>query len=382
MDTLGLYFHIPFCKRKCPYCDFYSLADKSLHAAYKEAVCEEIKTLSRCREFAADAHKRTVDTVYFGGGTPSEWGAENIRCVLQAVKEQFPLAADAEITVECNPSTPDLQTFFAVCAESGVNRISMGMQSAVDSERKKLGRRANAADVKAALYAAKNAGISDCSLDLMIGIPDQTAESLQQSLQFLVDSQVPHASVYLLSVEEGTFFHKNQSKLNLPDEDTAASFYLQTVDFLNNNGLQQYEISNFARPGYESRHNTRYWEQKEYLGIGPAAHSFLNGKRFGFTRDIHAFLQGQPPVFCDDGGDFEEYVMLRLRLVKGLTQTDCRQKFGIGIPPSLLQAAAKYEKLNLIKCGSQGIQLTPQGFLVSNMLIADLLGSIDPTEVP
>ena len=381
MDTLGLYFHIPFCKGKCPYCDFYSLADKSLHTAYKEAVCEEIKTLSRCREFAADAHSRTVDTVYFGGGTPSEWGAENIRCVLQAVREQFSLAADAEITVECNPSTPDLETFFAVCAESGVNRISLGMQSAVDRERKKLGRRANAEDVKAALCAARKAGISNCSLDLMIGIPDQTAESLQQSLQFLVDSQVPHASVYLLSVEEGTFFHKNQNDLNLPDEDTAASFYLQTVDFLNRNGLQQYEISNFARPGSESRHNSRYWEQKDYLGFGPAAHSFLNGKRFGFANDIHAFLQGRPPQEYDNGGDFEEYVMLRLRLTKGLTQTDCRQKFGFDIPPSLLRAAAKYEKQNLIICGSEGIRLTPKGFLVSNMLIADLLSKTDPSEV-
>lgn len=382
MDTLGLYFHIPFCRSKCPYCDFYSLSDKSLYTPYRDALCEEIRTLQRCGSLADTLHTRRVDTVYFGGGTPSHWGADNISAVLRAVRESFLLTEDAEITVECNPTLPDAEAFFAQCVQSGVNRISMGMQSAVDSERKKLGRRADRNDVQNTLSAARQAGIDNLSLDLMLGIPDQTAESLQESLQFLVDTNVPHASVYLLSVEEGTFFHKNRDKLHLPDEDTAADFYLQTVGFLNSKGLLQYEISNFAKPGAESRHNSRYWLQKEYLGFGPSAHSFLNGKRFGFSRDVNAFIQKQPPVLYDSGGDFEEFVMLRLRLTQGLTQAACRRHFGCDIPPSLLRAAKKYEPSNLIKCGCEGICLTPAGFLVSNSILADLLDSLDPTEVP
>ncbi|MBR6779652.1 MAG: radical SAM protein, partial [Clostridia bacterium] len=202
MDTLGLYFHIPFCKGKCPYCDFYSVTDKTLFTPYKEALCDEIRTLTRCRSFLTDnIRNKRVDTIYFGGGTPSYWGADNICAVLSAVKENFTADTDAEITVECNPSSPDIEAFLQQCAESGVNRISLGMQSAVDSERKGLGRAADAAKVLSAVHAAKKAGIANISLDLIIGIPDQTQQSLQQSLQFLIDAQVPHASVYMLSIE-------------------------------------------------------------------------------------------------------------------------------------------------------------------------------------
>lgn len=377
MDTLGLYFHIPFCKSKCPYCDFYSVTDKSLFVPCKEALCEEIRSLRRCREFVGDSLRtRLVDTVYFGGGTPSLWGAENIISVLQAVKENFALTDSAEITVECNPSSPDLEAFLQQCAEHGVNRISLGMQSAVDNERKKLGRTADRAKILNALQGASKAGIGNISLDLMIGIPDQTAASLQESLDFLVSAGVPHASVYLLSIEEGTFFHKNRNRLNLPDEDTAASFYLQTVDFLNRNGLRQYEISNFAKPGFESRHNSRYWEQKEYLGLGPAAHSFVDGRRFGFSRSVQDFLNGLPPEDMGTGGDFEEFVMLKMRLAKGLTHADCKEKFGTDIPDSLLNRAQKYEKHNLLTINEKGLSFTAEGFLVSNAILSDLLDSI------
>lgn len=377
MDTLGLYFHIPFCKSKCPYCDFYSVTDKTLFVPYKDALCEEIRSLRRCREFVGDKIRTgLVDTVYFGGGTPSLWGAENICEVLQTVKSSFNLTENTEITVECNPSSPDLDVFFRKCAEYGVNRISLGMQSAVDTERRKLGRNADRQQILRVLNDARNAGIDNLSLDLIIGIPDQTAASLQESLDFLVSSGVPHASVYLLSVEEGTFFHKNRHRLNLPDEDTAASFYLQTVDFLNRNGLQQYEISNFAKPGFASRHNSRYWEQKEYLGLGPAAHSFVGGRRFGFDRSVQDFLNGLPPEDMGTGGDFEEFVMLKMRLTKGLTHTDCKAKFGTDIPDSLLNRAQKYEKHNLLTINEKGLSFTAEGFLVSNAILSDLLDSI------
>ncbi len=377
MDTLGLYFHIPFCKSKCPYCDFYSVADKTLFEPYKIALCDEIKTLRRCREFVGtDIKTRLVDTIYFGGGTPSQWGADNICIVLQTVRENFNLTDNAEITAECNPSSPDLEVFLQKCAANGVNRISLGMQSAVDSERKKLGRTADRAKILQAIMAARKAGISNISLDLIIGIPDQTAASLQESLDFLVSAGVPHASVYLLSIEEDTFFGKNRHRLNLPDEDTAADFYLQTVAFLNQHGLQQYEVSNFAKKGFESRHNSRYWEQKEYLGIGPAAHSFVNGKRFGFDRDIHAFMDGHAPEYIGDGGDFLEFVMLKMRLASGLTHADCLAKFGFPIPQALLERAGQYEKHKLLTINESGLSFTAEGFLVSNAVLSDLLDSI------
>lgn len=377
MNTLGLYFHIPFCKSKCPYCDFYSVTDKSLSEVYKNALCDEIASLKRCKDFVGtDIKNRLVDTVYFGGGTPSLWGAQNITAVLQAVKENFRLADNAEITVECNPSSPDLEDFLLRCAEHGVNRISLGMQSAVDNERKKLGRTADRVKILQAILWAKKAGISNISLDLIIGIPDQTQSSLQESLDFLVSAGVPHTSVYLLSIEDGTFFGKNRHNLNLPDDDTAASFYLQTVAFLTQNGLQQYEVSNFAKPGFESRHNSRYWEQQEYLGLGPAAHSFTNGKRFGFSRSIQDFLHGFPPEDMGTGGDFEEFVMLKMRLAKGLTHSACNEKFGTNIPSALLKRAQKYEKHKLLTINEEGLSFTAEGFLVSNAVLSDLLDSI------
>ncbi|MBE6812831.1 MAG: radical SAM family heme chaperone HemW [Ruminococcaceae bacterium] len=377
MNTLGLYFHIPFCKHKCPYCDFYSVTDKSLFEPYKNALCEEIASLKRCKDFVGtNIRNRTVDTVYFGGGTPSLWGADNIIAVLQAVKKNFRLACNAEITVECNPSSPDLEAFLLQCAEHGVNRISLGMQSAVDNERKKLGRTADRAKILQAILWARKAGIDNISLDLMIGIPDQTERSLQESLAFLISTGVPHASVYLLSIEDETFFGKNRHKLNLPDEDTAADFYLQTVAFLNRNGLQQYEVSNFAKHGFESHHNSRYWEQKEYLGLGPAAHSFVDGRRFGFSRSIGDFLNALAPEDMGTGGDFEEFLMLKMRLTKGLTYADCKEKFGFGIPPALLQRAQKYEKHKLLTINESGLSFTAEGFLVSNAVLSDLLDSI------
>ena len=191
---------------------------------------------------------------------------------------------------------------------------------------------------------------------------------------------MPHASVYLLSIEEDTFFGRNRHKFSFPDEDTASDFYLQTVQTLNRNGLQQYEISNFARPGFESRHNSRYWEQKEYLGIGPAAHSFLNGKRFGFERDILGFINGESPEYIDDGGNFSEFVMLKMRLTSGLTHADCKEKFGFPIPQALLRCAEKYKKHHLLIKDQTGLRLTAEGFLLSNAILFDLLDAIADME--
>lgn len=377
MDTFGLYYHIPFCRGKCPYCDFYSVTDKALYEPYLAALLDETRTLRRTGAFLpADFTERVCDTVYCGGGTPSEFGGERLAAVLNAARERFTLAPDAEITVECNPSTEDLPRFFAHCAAAGVNRVSMGLQSAVDAERKKLGRRAAPAQVTAALQAARAAGIRNLSLDLMLGIPLQTEESLRESLDFLLASGVQHASVYLLSLEEGTYYAKHAASLALPGEDSVCDMYLQTCEYLARHGLRQYEISNFAAPGFESRHNTRYWRLSDYLGLGAAAHSCVSGQRFRFAPSIAAFCDGGAALADGAGGGEDEYVMLAMRLTEGLTEEGWQARYAAPLPAALRRAAAPYAARGLLTVDTAGIRCTPQGFLVSNTILADLLSHL------
>ena len=248
----GLYFHIPFCQIKCGYCDFYSFAPTSAQMdAYRDALCRSIA------DFAADVTE-PFDSVYFGGGTPSFFGGERLKEVLETAAAVFPLSPDVEITVECNPSSATLPLFQTLKA-AGVNRVSLGVQSALDKERKLLGRASNRAQVEAAVNACRATGIDNLSLDLMLGIPAQTKETLDESLAFLLSLQPQHISAYLLKVEEGTPLAAQKASLPLPDEDSVCELYLHAADVLEANGLRQYEISNFALPGFESRHNLHYW---------------------------------------------------------------------------------------------------------------------------
>ena len=200
----GIYIHVPFCSAKCPYCDFYSLVGKEKITAYCDAVIDELATLRRVGPLAGDLKHRAISTVYFGGGTPSFVGAENLSRLLGAVKDNFTVAPGAEITAECNPSSSLSPGFFETLAAAGFNRVSLGMQSAVDAERRRLGRRATAADVETAVKACQSAGITDISLDIMLGVPEQTERSLLSSLDFALSLGVTHLSAYLLSIEEGT----------------------------------------------------------------------------------------------------------------------------------------------------------------------------------
>lgn len=360
--SIGLYIHVPFCRSKCPYCDFYSAPpSEDIKEAYIAALLKRAAQYSDMR----------FDTVYFGGGTPSLLGADNIERILS----RFNIDSGAEITVECNPSdscSPDGFDFKSAAA-AGVNRISLGLQSAVDEERRKLGRRAGAEQVSAAIERARATGISNISLDLMLGIISQTEESLTKSLDFCINSGAAHISAYMLKIESGTYFHKIRDKLDLPDEDETCDLYLKTCDVLESAGFEQYEISNFATPGHESRHNLKYWHCEEYLGLGPAAHSYIDGKRFYFERDTAAFIDGAQPVDDGTGGDFEEYAMLALRLNEGLREDLTRRRFGFGIPKEMMSAAKNLEGYSLLKIHENGISLTRKGFLVSNSVIAELL---------
>ncbi len=363
----GIYIHIPFCIRKCPYCDFYSFrADETKKDSYLKAV---LLCLDRWKEKIRDE----IDTVYFGGGTPSVFGEKRIGEVLSFIKCNYSLTDTAEITVECNPSSVSSE-FFESLHASGVNRISMGMQSAVDKERKALGRLSDAEQVKNAVLMAKNSGIDNISLDIMLGVPCQSMKSLDESIDFLLSLDIAHISAYMLKVEEGTPFDKMGDSLVLPDEDEVAQMYLHTSRRLSLAGYNHYEISNFAKKGNESRHNTRYWKGEEYLGVGPSAHSFIDGKRFYYERDFDSFLSGSEPIFDGYGGDEEEYIMLRLRLSEGLDLRGYEEKFGEKISEERIKRMKKYEKAGLLCITDGRIVLTPEGFLLSNAIIGDFLG--------
>ena len=207
----------------------------------------------------------------------------------------------------------------------------------------------------------------------MLGIPNQTQESFSQSLNACIDSGVPHISGYMLKLEEGTPFYKMRDKLSLPDEDAVCDMYLQMCEIFEKAGINQYEVSNFAVKGMESRHNLKYWRCEEYLGIGPSAHSFMNGKRFFYPRDTEKFIMSPETVSDGDGGDFEEYAMLALRLKDGLKEKETLKRFGFGIPKRIYKTAERFQKLELLNITEEGISLTPNGFLLSNTVISELI---------
>ncbi|MCR5782921.1 MAG: radical SAM family heme chaperone HemW [Clostridia bacterium] len=375
----SLYIHIPFCRSKCPYCDFYSLrADGETVEAYVNALTDRLKNPGTLLPEGGLTLPGRLDTVYFGGGTPSVIGGENIAKILDAAGKSFEIAGDAEITLECNPSVCSGE-LLETAAAAGVNRVSVGLQSAVDAERRALGRLAGRQEALAAVDNARAAGIDNISLDLMLGIPGQTTESLDISLDFIIETGVPHVSDYMLQLEEGTVFWSRREKLDLPSDDTVSEMYLHTVDRLKNAGIIQYEISNFARPGFESRHNMNYWLGGDYLGAGPAAHSFIGGKRFAFSRSVDAFINGERPEIYDSGGDAKEYIMLRLRLSEGIDFAEYEEKFRVqsskfkGSFPGFMEKCRFYADRGLGELTDAGFRLTPRGFLVSNGIIADLI---------
>lgn len=365
MPPIGLYVHVPFCDGKCPYCDFYSLrGSEERMGEYTDSVISHIRSY-------AEGLNRRADTLYFGGGTPNLIGASRLGALIAAARDGFALE-NAEITVEVNP-TEDLSGFLKELRAAGANRLSIGLQSANEDELQLLGRRHTALQAAKAVHDAQNAGFDNISLDLMMAIQNQTKESLLKSIEFCADANIQHVSAYLLKVEPGTAYYKHREELDVPDDDAASELYLFACNELEKRGFMQYEISNFAKPGFESRHNLKYWHCEEYLGIGPAAHSFINGKRFYYNRSIGEFIGGGLPVQDGTGGDFEEYAMLALRLAEGITDENCRARFGSGIPEKVLQAAKRYEKAGLTVCRNNGFFFTKKGFLVSNTLIGEIL---------
>lgn len=352
MKNIGLYIHVPFCVRKCRYCDFYSVTDLSLTDLYTSAVIRNIK-----------AYGYGFDTVYFGGGTPSLLTPQQIGAILSAAE----IASDAEISMECNPNSVT-ENYLREVRNAGVNRLSFGVQSFDDNELKMLGRLHDSEQAAAAIETAKKVGFDNISADLMLAVSGQTFESLRRSLDAVAKLPLTHISAYMLKVEEGTPLAADEKLLSqIPDEDDTADMYLEAVRKLAETGFEQYEISNFARVGFECRHNLKYWRCEEYLGVGPAAHSFVDGNRFACPKDLGKFISSeiQENVNPDEGGSAEEKAMLALRLVKeGLSLAEY---------PEAEKRGEMLIKNGLLKKEKGTLRLTPEGCLVSNQIICRLI---------
>ncbi len=363
MSSLGIYIHVPFCGRKCEYCDFYSVKWTRASAVdYTAAVLRNIRHYSD--------KSRNVDTVYFGGGTPSLLAPQQIGDMIDEIRNSFRLADDAEITLEANPCTINAEKL-AKLRGIGVDRLSIGVQSMIDDELKVLGRVHTAERAEQAVRDAAAAGFENISCDLMIALPEQKAESLRYSVEKLTALPIRHISAYILKTESGTPFDCEEIRSRLPDEDATAELYLEMVELLEKHGFMQYEVSNFAKKGFESRHNCRYWKCMDYLGIGPAAHSCYKGKRFAVERDLADFISSpvQKVTVTDESPcGFEEFAMLRLRLKEGLYLRDVeehRAKILKKLPPIVKEGYAETD--------GERVWLTAKGFLMSNSVIEYLI---------
>lgn len=318
----------------------------------------------------SDKLGRKADTLYLGGGTPSILGGENIAMLTRRAKNLF--GVDGEITVECNPSAVE-EDFFEAVADAGVNRISLGVQSVIERERKKLGRFSDREIIEKRIEQCKTAGIKNISLDVMLGVQEQTMKSFDETLNFCIASGATHISAYMLKIEEGTPYYKKKDSLNLPNDDEVADMYLAMSEKLRANGFEHYEISNFARSGFEGKHNLKYWNCEEYLGLGPSAHSFIDGKRFFYPRDIEYFKNGGEPIPDGNGGDEEEYIMLRLRLKDGIVFEDFEKRFEKIFPRDIIKKTERFIENGLMKCDDKSMALTEKGFLLSTLIIAEFI---------
>ncbi|HWY71462.1 MAG TPA: radical SAM family heme chaperone HemW [Terriglobales bacterium] len=377
---LGLYVSVPFCRSKCSFCNFASgVFSRDKMSGYIGRLQQEIAGAEALAESLDAKFERTVDSIYLGGGTPTTLAPDQLASIFQAIRNEFDVQADAEITVECAPGTLSPEILEAML-NGGTNRVSLGTQSFVDEEIKSVGRLHTAQQTLAEITALRAAGINSINVDLIAGLPHQTTQTWRTSLEQLVESGVPHASVYILEIDEdsrlgreliagGERYHAH----HVPDSDLAADLYLEAIDFLNGAGLPQYEISNFARLGCESRHNLKYWTRQPYLGLGLDAHSMLfasktspkfEAVRFANTEDLPAyFADSSKPetTFVDHQGAGEETMFLGLRLNRGID---------LNAEPAVAQCFKReideLRDLGLLEQSGTSLRLTSRGRLLSN----------------
>lgn len=374
---LGLYIHIPFCIKKCAYCDFLSWKGSSEEReAYVQALEKEISSYS---EFAKDYR---VSTVFFGGGTPSVLEGEQTERILKKIRDIFRVEKDAEITLEMNPGTAQKEKLL-LYRELGINRLSMGLQSVKNENLKLLGRIHTYEDFLDSYRMAREAGFDNISADLISSLPGQTLEEWKQELEILQETPLEHISVYQLIIEKGTEFYDKYGEHEelLPDEEISREIYLWTGKYLKEHGFEQYEISNYARPSRKSRHNLRYWERKDYLGLGLGAASMVHNIRMFNTRDWEKYIEGsQNPKrlreeveFLEEPRQMEEFMFLGLRKTEGVSRKEFRRIFGRDLDMVYEKALQKHLENGMLETSKDRIRLSKAGILVSNQVLSDFI---------
>ena len=357
----GLYFHIPYCFSRCRYCDFYAAgASRAVPDAYVDALLQALAGFSA-------ALPGPPDTVYFGGGTPSLLTPAQVERLLAAAAPR----SGAEVTLEANPETVTLEQLRGYRA-AGVNRLSIGVQSARDSQLRTLGRPHTAHQAAAAFEMARQAGFANLSGDIMLALPHYSRAEFDETLALIQAGGATHISAYLLKIEPGSAFGRRPPE-GLPDADEAAGFYLYAVEQLAAAGYRQYEISSFARPGFEGRHNRIYWDCGDYLGIGPAAHSCLAGKRFYYPADTAAFIAGTSRPAPDGDCGAEDYLILQLRLSAGLDLAEYRRRGGPAFTPHQRAFLAHCQQAGYLTLTPDRLTLTPLGMIVQNAILEELI---------
>ena len=365
----GLYVHIPFCVKKCAYCDFVSFSD---------CFCQEDRYVDALvREF--EHYKgEEIDTVFLGGGTPTSLKTESLCKILDSIFKNFSVLENAEVTVECNPKTADREKLSALL-NCGVNRLSIGVQSLDDTVLKAIGRIHSAEDAKNIIHDAKLVGFKNISADIMFGLPCQTEEILNNTIDELCKLPLNHISCYGLILEDGTPLAEKVKKgeVTLPDEDTEFKMYESAIVHLLENGFKRYEISNFAKENAVSRHNIKYWECDEYIGCGVSAHSYFHGVRFSHTDDLSKYIENpliyENKIRLTNEDKMSEFVMLGLRMDKGISDSEFFNRFKISLIDKYGDVIEKHEKNGLLEFKDGNLKFTPQGVYLSNTVLCEFM---------
>jgi oxygen-independent coproporphyrinogen-3 oxidase len=382
MNNLGLYLHVPFCLRKCPYCSFYSLAGRTdLHDRYTQAISTQLRSFSE--EYCDQS--RPLTSIFFGGGTPTLLPPETLSRLLAECLAQFSCADEAEISIEVNPATVDAAGLH-VLRRAGFNRLSIGVQSLNDGELRQLGRPHSVADAVQTLQVARAAGFDNINLDLMYGLPEQKLYTWQDTIDHALDLQPEHLSIYELTIEDGTPFaqQQKQGRFSLPDEDTVLLMLEKTQQALKQAGFDRYEISNYAQPGYQCRHNINYWQNGEYIGLGAGAVAFLNGTRYTAIADADQFckrlecLSNGQDVWAekeklDRDAAFRETVIMGLRMTVGLSLLELTDRFDMKSEMYYGETLHRLIRQGMLQIVHDRLQLTAQGLLLANTVMAELV---------
>lgn len=374
---LGLYIHIPFCEHKCDYCDFYSITKFNDYVRFTDTL------LLQMEDFSEKTKDYIVDTIYIGGGTPTVLPIKRMLEIINGLYRNFNVSDKVEFTMEANPATVNKKTLKKY-KKAGINRLSFGLQSAIDKELGALSRIHSYDEFVESYNLARKIGFDNINIDLMYGIPGQTQNSLGHTLEQVCDLEPNHISLYGLKIEEGTPFFEKKDRLELPDEDTEFEMYKYAVDYLAFRGYWQYEISNFAKDGYKCRHNMKYWTCREYLGLGPAAHSYFMNQRFSYKRSVPMFMDALE--YVNSGVDIleenytvtpeeriDEYIMLRLRLTEGLNVNEFKYNFNKDFSQMFENELKLYIDNGFMEFKNGHYYFTIKGMYVSNYILSSFL---------